>query len=108
MTRREIDRRGRPLAAKVFVKEVGISWWNLLVVGVEEDSELLVINYASIDSLGHVLLMHGRETSGRVGWAVGNVLLNLAQGELGGSEVNLVVMGTNEGKSVKSLKSSSN
>ena len=49
--------------------------------------------------------MYGRETSGRVGWAVGNVLLNLAQGELGGSEVNLVVMGTNEGKSVKSLKS---
>ena len=49
--------------------------------------------------------MHGRETSGRVGWAVGNVVLNLVQGELGGSEVNLVVMGTNEGKSVKSLKS---
>ena len=102
-----IDRRGRPLAANVFVKEEGISW-NLLVVGVEEDSELLVINDASIDSLGHVLLMHGRETSGRVGWAVGNVVLNLVQGELGGSEVNLVVMGTNEGKSVKSLKSSSN
>ena len=100
-----IDRRGRTLAAKVFVKEVGISW-NLLMVGVEEDSEFLVISDASIDSLGHVLLMAWT----RVGWAVGSVLLNLAQDrrELGGSEVNLVVMGTNEGKSVKSLKSSSN
>ena len=52
--------------------------------------------------------MYGRETSGRVGWAVGNVLLNLSQRELGDSKVNLVVMGNNEGKSVKSLKSSSN
>ena len=33
LTSRMIDRRGRPLAAKVFVKEVGISW-NLQVVGV--------------------------------------------------------------------------
>jgi polyribonucleotide nucleotidyltransferase len=33
LTSRMIDRRGRPLAAKGFVKEVGISW-NLLVVRV--------------------------------------------------------------------------
>jgi polyribonucleotide nucleotidyltransferase len=79
LTSRMIDRRGRTLAAKVFVKEVGISW-NLLVVGVEEDSELLVISDASIDSLGHVLLMAGS----RVGWAVGSVLLNLAQEGVGG------------------------
>ena len=46
MTSSVIDRWGRPLAAKVSVKEVGISWWNLLVVGLEEDSELLVNNYA--------------------------------------------------------------
>ena len=95
-----IDRRGRTLAAKVFVKQVGISW-NLLVVGVEEDSELLVISDASIDSLGNVLLMAGS----RVGWAVG--CSTWPRRELGGSEVNLVVMGTNEGKCVKSLKSSS-
>ena len=37
-------------------EEVGISW-NLLVEGVEEDSELIVINDASIDCLGHVLLI---------------------------------------------------
>ena len=43
MTSRVVDRRGRPLAAKVFVKEVGISW-NLLAEGMEEDLELPVIN----------------------------------------------------------------
>ena len=58
MTSRVIDMRGRPLAAKMFVKEVGICW-NLLVVGAEEDTELL-------------------------GWAVGSVLLNLAKEGAGG------------------------
>jgi hypothetical protein len=37
-----IARRERHMVAKVFVKEVGIRW-NLLVVGVEEDSELLAM-----------------------------------------------------------------
>ena len=39
---------------------MGISW-NLLVEGVEEDSELLVINDASMDCLGHVLMVVSRQ-----------------------------------------------
>jgi hypothetical protein len=54
----------RPLAAKVFVKEVGISWNLLVVVGVEEDMELQIINDTSIDRLGHVLLMAGNRQTG--------------------------------------------
>ena len=44
LTSRMMDRSVRPLAAKGFVEEVGISCY-LLVVGVE-DSEVLVINDA--------------------------------------------------------------
>ena len=96
LTSRLIDRSVRPLAAKWFVEEEGISC-NLLAVGVE-DSEVLAINSASIALALSSLPWQGAIGAVRVGWVDRGVVINLARRELAVSEVNLVLVGTSEGK----------
>jgi hypothetical protein len=67
LTSRMIHRRGWPLAAKVFI-EGGGDQLEPASGRVEEDLELLVINDASIDSLGHGLLMTWSRQAGVWPW----------------------------------------
>ena len=78
------------------MEEVGISC-NLLAVGVE-DPEVLAINAASMVLAMSSLPWQGAVGAVRVGWAGCRVLINPAMRELGASEVNLVLVGTSEGK----------
>ena len=96
LTSRMIDRSVRPMAAKGLVDEVGISC-NLLAVGVE-DPEVLAINSASMALALSSLPWQGAVGAVRVGWVDGGVIINPTRKELTGSEVNLVVVGTSEGK----------
>ena len=96
LTSRMIDRSVRPLAAKGFVQEVGISC-NLLAVGAE-DPEVLAINAASLALALSSLPWQGAVGAVRVGWSDGRVMVNPSRRELASSEVNLVLVGTSEGK----------
>ena len=78
------------------MEEVGISC-NLLA-GWVEDPEVLVINAASMVLAMSSLSWQGAVGAVRVGWACRRVLINTAMRELGASEVNLVLVGTCEGK----------
>jgi len=96
LTSRMIDRSVRPLAAKGFVEEVGISC-NLLAVGVG-DPEVLAINSSSMALALSSLPWQGAVGAVRVGWVNDKVTINPSRREMAGSEVNLVLVGTSEGK----------
>ena len=96
LTSRMIDRSVRPLAAKGFMEEVGISC-NLLAVDGVHDPEVLGINSASLALAMSSLPWQGAVGAVRVGWSDGRVMVNPTRRELASSEVNLVVVGTGEG-----------
>ena len=97
LTSRMIDRSIRPMAATGFVEEVGINC-NTMAVG-REDPEVLAINSASMALALSSLLWQGAVGAVRVGWVDGGVIINPSRKVLSSSEVNLVVVGTSQGKS---------
>ena len=97
LTSRMIDRSVRPLAARGWGEEVGVTC-NLLAVDHHHDPDVLAINATSLALQMSSLPWSGGVGGVRVGLVRGRPVINPSRRELADSRVNLVVAGTAGGR----------
>ena len=97
LTSRMIDRSVRPLAARGWGEEVGVTC-NLLAVDHLHDPAVLAINATSLGLLMSSLPWLGGVGAVRVGWVSGRPVINPSRRDLATSSLNLVMAGTEGGR----------